>query len=266
MGSIYAESAVQIARDWLGYKEGTNNWTKMAEVLDDCGYYSPQKKQNIAWCATFVNFCLLEASIPDSRPNTERKYDAQNYQYQPSKNNYSAGAEEHAGYFKKAGKFFTEHNKAQVGDVIYFYVDGKIGHMGIVEKHEGTTITTIEGNAGDCVQRKWYDEGSPKVAGYGRPSYDGLTVPIVEKPATKAKKTKAAPKSDKLKVATESSTLTLRVAPNTRAASLINIPKGTTLTELAVTNGEFIHGDNTWFRVAYNGYTGWCAGYYLTRQ
>lgn len=279
MGSIYAngngkiKGAVDIARDWLGYKEGDNNWTKMSEVLDSCGYYTPQKKQNVAWCGSFVNFCLLEASTPDSRPNSERKYDAQNYQYQPSKNNYSASASLHADYFKKKGKFFTDDSEAQTGDVIYFYVGESIGHMGIVEKHEGTTITTIEGNAGDCVQRKWYDEGSPKIAGYGRPSYDALYLedenPPVKEETKKPEASKpnkiVEKKSDKLRVDTESDPLTMRVAPNTRSASVGRIPKGTTLTELAVTNGEFVHGDNTWFRVNYNGTTAWVSGYYLTR-
>lgn len=277
MGSIYAngngaiKGAVDIARDWLGYKEGANNWTKMSEVLDACYYYTPQKKQNVAWCGTFVNFCLLEASTPEDRPNKERKYDAQNYQYQPAKNNYSASAELHAGYFKSAGKFFTDHKKAQTGDVIYFYVDGSIGHMGIVEKVEGSVITTIEGNAGDQVQRKWYDFGSSKIAGFGRPSYDGLYYGG-EKPANKAEPTKPETTTNKitttsknLRVDTQSSPLTMRVAPNTRAASVGSIPKGTTVKELAVTNGEFVHGDNTWFRVNYNGVTAWVSGYYLTR-
>ena len=273
MGSIYAngngtiKGAVDIARDWLGYKEGKNNWTKMAEVLDACGYYQPQNKQNIAWCATFVNFCLLEASTPEDRPNTKRKFDAQNYQFQPSNNNYSAKASLHADYFKKKGKFFTDDSKSQTGDVIYFYVDGSIGHMGIVEKHEGTTITTIEGNAGDCIQRKWYDEGSPKIAGYGRPSYDALYAPKAEdsEPSTTVPSELEEKKSDSLIVTTKVDPLTIRSAPSTNSMALGSIPKGTELKTDTYCNGDFVHGDNTWFKVTYKGVTGYVAGYYLTR-
>ena len=240
MGSIYASDAVKIANDWIGYKEGTNNWTKMAEVLDDCGYYSPMKKQNVAWCATFVNFCLLQAALPYDRSNESKKYDAQAYQFQPNKNNYSAGAKEHAGYFKSAGKFFTDHSKAQMGDIIYFNVSGSIGHVGIVEEVSANMITTIEGNAGDMVQRKWYDKGDKKIAGFGRPSYDGLYAPKTEKTEpVKTEDKKEGPKKassfdDRMRPWTEVKVIAdggipLRSAANQTSSVLITVPKGEVL-------------------------------------
>lgn len=170
MGSIYAKDVIKIAEDNIGYHESGNNWTIFAQVLDDCGYYAPQTKQNVAWCATFCNYCMLKAAIPEDRDDDSKKYDAQNYMYQPSYNNYSASANLMANYFKNTGEFYDE---PEVGDMIFFKMpDGTIGHVGIVEDIDGC-ITTIEGNAGDQVQRKWYDYGDYRIAGFGRPSYDG---------------------------------------------------------------------------------------------
>jgi len=172
MGSIYAKDVIDIAISNIGYHEGPNNWTIFAKCLDDCDYYAPQKKQNVAWCATFCNYCMLKAAIPEDRDDDSKKYDAQNFMYQPSYNNYSASAALFAGYFKNAGAFYDDPEK---GDMIFFKMsDGNIGHVGIVEDTDGC-ITTIEGNAGDQVQRKWYDYGDSRIAGFGRPSYDGYS-------------------------------------------------------------------------------------------
>ena len=72
MGSLYAKDLIQIARDWIGYEEGDNNWNIFADVLDKCGYFSPQTKQNVAWCAIFCDFCALQAAIPQDRANIEK--------------------------------------------------------------------------------------------------------------------------------------------------------------------------------------------------
>ena len=179
MGSIYAKDVIEVAKSYIGYHEGPNNWTVFAQVLDACGYYAPQTKQNVAWCATFCNFCVLKAAIPEDRDDEEKKWDAQNFMYQPGYNNYSASAALFAGYFKNAGAFYDEPEK---GDMIFFKMsDGNIGHVGIVEDTDGC-ITTIEGNAADQVQRKWYDYGDSRIAGFGRPSYDGYSRDDDEKP------------------------------------------------------------------------------------
>lgn len=175
MGSIYAKDVCKIADDWLGYHEGDNNWNIFAKVLDDCGYFAPQKKQNVPWCAVFCNFCVLQAAIPDDRDNDEKKWDAYYFQFQPSYNNYSAGAPQYASYFKNAGEWYDE---PQVGDMCFFDFGNGIAHVGIVVDTEDY-ITTIEGNAGDEVQKKWYsyDDIGGVIAGFGRPRYDGIEDP-----------------------------------------------------------------------------------------
>lgn len=169
MGSLYAKDVIKIAQDWLGYEEGPDNWTIFAKVLDDCDYFKPQKKQNVAWCAIFCDFCAQQAAIPEDRDNEAKKYDAQYFLYQPSYNNYSASANAMASYFKNNDAFYDD---PKIGDMIFFKdAAGNIVHVGIVE-NVYTCITTIEGNAGDMVQRKYYDFEAECIAGFGRPRYD----------------------------------------------------------------------------------------------
>lgn len=209
MGSLYAKDVCKIANDWLGYEEGPNNWNIFAEVLDDCGYFAPQEKQNVAWCAIFCDFCCLQAAIPEDRDNEEKKWDAQYFLYQPSRNNYSAGATEFASYFKNADAWYT--SDPQVGDMCFFYTSsGGIGHVGIVVDTD-EYITTIEGNAGDMVQKKWYsyDEIGGKIVGFGRPRYDGIENPseISHEPADEDKPEPPVKEDNKPKIKTVKITL-----------------------------------------------------------
>jgi len=179
MGSLYAKDVISKAADYIGYHEGPNNDNWFADVLDDCNYFAPQKKQNVPWCAIFCDCMCLLAALPSDRDNDSKKYDAQYFLYQPSYNNYSASAALFAGYFKNAGAWYDYPKK---GDMIFFQdTAGAIVHVGIVEDTDGS-ITTIEGNAGDQVQRKWYDYGNSRIAGFGRPRYDGYEQPTIEQP------------------------------------------------------------------------------------
>ena len=62
------------------------------------------------------------------------------------------------------------------GDIIFFdwadSNDGQADHVGIVEKVEGSTIYTIEGNAStDICKQKEYNINSNVILGYGTPIY-----------------------------------------------------------------------------------------------
>ena len=176
MGSLYAKDVIEHAKEWIGYHDGDNNWTIFAKILDDCEYFKPQTKQNVAWCATFCDCMCLISALPADRDDEAKKYDAQYFLYQPSYNNYSASASAFAGYFKNAGAWY---DKPKPGDMIFFRSGDNITHVGIVEEI-GDCITTIEGNAGDQVQRKWYDFDDSRIAGFGRPRYDQETEPKPE--------------------------------------------------------------------------------------
>lgn len=178
MGSLYINDVIKTAQKYIGYHEGPNNDNWFADVLDECNYFAPQKKQNVPWCAVFCDCICLLAAIPSDRDNDAKKYDAQYFLYQPSYNNYSASASMFASYFKNAGAWYQE---PKIGDMIFFANSSGISHVGIVEDIDGC-ITTIEGNAGDMVQRKWYDFDDARIAGFGRPRYDGTGDEIPEDP------------------------------------------------------------------------------------
>ena len=44
-------------------------------------------------------------------------------------------------------------------------------HVGIVERVDGDTVYTIEGNSGDAVKERNYTVGQRNILGYGVPSY-----------------------------------------------------------------------------------------------
>lgn len=109
---------VEIARAQLGKgEEGGNN----------AGKYVLQYTQGrtIPWCASFVSWILVQAG-------------------------------ESEGYMFSARSFWSHYADRRVGipregDVVVFWRDspqGTRGHVGIVEKVEGGSITTIEGNVG----------------------------------------------------------------------------------------------------------------------
>jgi len=257
MGCLYAKDVIGIAQDWIGYHEGDNNWTIFAKILDDCFYFDPQYKQNVAWCATFCDFCCVVAALPADRSNDEKKYDAQFFLYQPSKNNYSCSAREFANYFKNVGAWYT--SDPMPGDMIFFDYGSGIAHVGIVEDVDGC-ITSIEGNAGDMVQRKWYDfdEIGGRIAGFGRPRYDGYEPN--PKPDPEPTPTPTPEPQQKFTVQTYSGdALRLRAEPNTSSEQVGWIDNGTTFVADDIVEGEYIGGINTW--VYYNG--GYASGRYL---
>ena len=184
MGSMYIKNVIRVAVSYEGYHEGSNNWNIFADRLDKCGYYAPQKKQNIQWCGSFINASMLEAATPDDRDDDSKKYDAQYFQFQPSYWNCSAGVREMADYYKAVGEFYTDD--PHLGDVIFFNsvdTNGNViatyQHVGLIIDLGDEYITTEEGNAGDMVQRKYYrySEIGTKIEGFGRPRYDGYEDP-----------------------------------------------------------------------------------------
>lgn len=116
---------------------------------DKCGY---------AWCDVFVDWLFFTLCGNDPKI-------AQDISYQSGP--YGAGCLWSAKYYQEAGRFYEDG--PQPGDQIFF---GDYEHTGIVEKVENGIVTTIEGNAGNKVQRLTYKIDSDRITGYGRPRYD----------------------------------------------------------------------------------------------
>lgn len=173
MGTIRRSNVIRAAKSWAddGYTEGENNWTIFSQILDDCDYYAPQKKQGQPWCHNFVNCMFLISAEPKDREDTEKKYDAQNYLFQPSKNNLSCGCTYGAGYFRENNSFYPV-SEAEIGDIIYFGKRGNESHVGIIYDIKDGRVYTVEGNKGDKVAYGDYSMNYKQISGVGRVAFD----------------------------------------------------------------------------------------------
>ena len=158
---------VQTANEQVGTREGSNNWNPYAAALDPLGI-TYGNKQNMAWCGEFVLWVFVHCFGVDR---------ALEMLCSPKPSGIplcSAGAQ----YFKNKGRW-TNH--AEVGNVIFFTVGGGINHTGIVTGVSSLSVTTVEGNSSDMVQRNTYAIRDSKIAGYGIPLWstvaDNATVP-----------------------------------------------------------------------------------------
>jgi hypothetical protein len=163
---------LEIARGEIGYHEknndnnldsktasndGNGNHTKYARDLHAAGYYNGNKC-GYAWCDVFVDWLFYQLAGKNAAK-------AQEIECQTGP--YGAGCEWSARYYKQAGRYYT--SGPQAGDQIFF---GDFDHTGIVEAVNGSTITTIEGNSNNRVERRTYSINSSYITGFGRPRYE----------------------------------------------------------------------------------------------
>ena len=173
------EKLLAVARSEIGYKEGYNNYIKYAESNWDNQFYG-WELQHQPWCDVFVDYCFTTAfGMQDGAAMT----------YQVVGRG-SALCMTSAEYYRNNGAFF---DTPEVGDQVFFYVSGAINHTGIVESVANpgpnwTSITTIEGNAADMVQRLNHPRDPSYIAGFGRPKWsivaESSTPIITPKPVT----------------------------------------------------------------------------------
>ena len=164
-----ADKLIQIALAEVGYREkasnaalddpltnaGSGNWTKYARDLAAAGYYNGNKN-GYAWCECFVDWCFWKAFGRESQ------------RIQCQTGDLGAACIYSAQYYKQQGRY---DNNPQVGDQVFFYAGGTIGHTGIVTAVSDSSITVVEGNSSDRVQKLSYSRSSGSIAGYGHPWY-----------------------------------------------------------------------------------------------
>ena len=241
---LLPDKAVSYALSQVGYKEGSGNWNKYAQELDSINYFAPQKKQGVAWCNIFVDDVIYNASGKD-------KSKTQKALYQPSYDNLSAACPYAARYFRNNGAWSST---PQVGAQIFFGKVGSETHTGLVVAVGVSTITTVEGNKGNTVQKCSYSKSNSNIAGYGLIKYDTAPQP-----------TPPTPTKDEYKVTTNSGdALRLRKEPTTKSIQVGYIPNGKTVKADAVVKGESIGGCEAWVKTTYNGAQGYASGKYLT--
>ena len=170
MGSCFAKWSCDYAEEQVGYTEGYNNWNKYADELDSINYYEGcGKKQNLPWCCSYVNDCILHGCTT----NTDPKWTAFYVMYQRTPN-LSAVVSNMADYFKDNDAYFTSTQELERGDIVFFQNDDGLCHVGICVDWDDSGFYTCEGNKGDSVQKCYYGFGEVGgyVAGFGRPRYD----------------------------------------------------------------------------------------------
>ena len=170
MGSCFAKWACDYAEEQIGYTEGYNNWNKFADLLDAINYYEGcGRKQNLPWCCSFVNACILHGCTT----NTDPKWTAYYMMYQRTPN-LSAVVSYMADYFKNNDAYFTDTQNLERGDIVFFQNDDGLCHVGICVAWDNVGFTTVEGNKEDQVEKCYYkfSEVGGYVAGFGKPRYD----------------------------------------------------------------------------------------------
>ncbi len=160
----YIEKKSNANLDSKTLNAGSKNYTKYARDLDKISGFYNGKKQGFAWCAVFVDWCLVKALGVDR---------ARQLLCYP-KNSCGAGCSESIRYYKNAKRFVT--SSPRKGDQIFF----KQGHTGLVYDVDNSKVYTIEGNTtksawvvanGGEVCKKSYSLKSSSIVGYGRPDY-----------------------------------------------------------------------------------------------
>ncbi|MBO6252365.1 MAG: peptidoglycan-binding protein, partial [Bacteroidaceae bacterium] len=172
------ETVLNFARNELGYHEknsnsnlddknanaGSGNYTKYARELDSMTNWYNGAKNGYAWCDIFVDWLFYKCFGSEI---------GRQMICQPIRS-AGAGCLYSAQYYKQAGKWHTSN--PQPGDQIFFtYAPGEYSHTGIVEKVEGNSVITIEGNTSDMVARRSYPVNSGNIAGYGTPVWSLAT-------------------------------------------------------------------------------------------
>ena len=164
----YLEKATNKYLDDKIKNAGSNNWTKYGRDMHNI--YPSVMDFPAAWCDCFVDWCFYKAyGVSNAKGLLGGNFD-----------DYTVAS---AQLYKNKKAWYTSNPK--VGDQIFFKNNaGTICHTGLVYKVDKSYVYTIEGNTssaagvvanGGCVRRKSYALNYAKIAGYGRPKYDGAS-------------------------------------------------------------------------------------------
>ena len=162
----YREKASNAALDDPAANTGSGNWTKYARDLAAAGYYNGNKN-GYAWCDVFVDWCFYKA------------FGAEAQRIQCQTGDLGAACIYSAQYFMMQGRY---DQTPKPGDQVFINVNGQIGHTGIVVDVSNSSITVVEGNSSDRVQKLSYDRSSSRIAGFGHPKYDEESKTADEQP------------------------------------------------------------------------------------
>lgn len=159
---VKASEAIALAKKQVGISEGKGGQTKFHKwyvstphakaTAQRDGGFSVKAYNGAQWCDMFVSWVGAHTGVKNM--------------------GWDAYTVQHATWFKKTGRWGKE---AKPGSVVFFDWGkskriGAIDHVGIVVKDNGNgTVSTIEGNTENKVQKKVRDKSV--IVGYGYPDY-----------------------------------------------------------------------------------------------
>ncbi|MGN8714068.1 CHAP domain-containing protein [Hornefia butyriciproducens] len=134
----------QVAAQQIGNRGGKKFWSRY-------GFNG-----RVEWCACFVSWCANQCGYIKAGIVPK-----------------SASVAGYVNWYKSHGQWQKRSYKPSPGDFIIFDWDGNgsVDHIGIVEKCDGKTVSTIEGNSGDACKRRTYTVGRGPIYGYCVPKY-----------------------------------------------------------------------------------------------
>lgn len=134
------DQIVSVALTQLGNEGGQKFWSWY-------GFDS-----HVAWCACFASWCGDQAGLIESGKMPKFSL-----------------CDDGIAWFQSKGKWKSRGYSPAPGTLIFFdwNGDGTSDHVGIVEKTEGSTVYTVEGNSSDAVNKRSYDINNGTIMGYG---------------------------------------------------------------------------------------------------
>lgn len=170
-----AQDVLNVMRSWINYSEANG---KFKQIIDLYNSHKPlargyKVKYSDEWCDTTVSAAAIKAGVVDLI-GTE------------------CGCEQHIKIFINKGIWIEDGTiTPKPGDIILYNWDdatqpndGYSDHIGYVESVSGRTITLIEGNKGEAVERREIPVGWGYIRGYARPKYSsGGTAPSTPIPS-----------------------------------------------------------------------------------
>ena len=107
---------------------------------------------HVAWCACFASWCGDQAGLIESGKMPKFSL-----------------CDDGIAWFQSKGKWKSRGYSPAPGTLIFFdwNGDGTSDHVGIVEKTEGSTVYTVEGNSSDAVNKRSYGINNGTIMGYG---------------------------------------------------------------------------------------------------
>ena len=162
--SKLASKVISQAQSWLGLNEADGSHKEIVNIYNSHkplarGY---KLKTTDAWCAATVSAVAIKLGYTDIIPT-------------------EVGCKQMIDLFKKMGCYEERDSVVPKPGWVIFYDWNDSGagdntgwpdHVGIVEEVIGNTITVIEGNHNNRVQRRMIAVNGKYIRGYGIPKYD----------------------------------------------------------------------------------------------